>query len=164
MVESLDYYMGQVFAYVEKTDDPRWPGHKLSENTYIIFTSDNGGVLGYTDNAPLVMGKTSAMEGGTRVPLLIVGPNIKAGVQSDVMVNGLDFYPTFVSLAGGELPEDKNLDGCDLTPLLLGDAKDGSLVKHSDGKVRDAMIWHFPHTTDFESTIIEDGFKLSQEL
>ena len=160
MVESLDYYMGQVFAYVENTDDPRWPGHKLSENTYIIFTSDNGGVVGYTDNAPLDMGKTSAKEGGTRVPLLIVGPKIKAGVQSDVMVNGLDFYPTFVSLAGGKLPEDKNLDGCDLTPLLFGDARDGSLVKSSDGEVRDAMIWHFPHTGDFESTIIEDGFKL----
>ena len=42
MVEQLDYYLGQLFAYLETTDDPRWPGHKLSENTYIIFTSDNG--------------------------------------------------------------------------------------------------------------------------
>jgi arylsulfatase A-like enzyme len=41
MVEMLDYYVGQVFDYLETTDDPRWPGHKLSENTYIIFTSDN---------------------------------------------------------------------------------------------------------------------------
>lgn len=160
MVESLDYYMGQVFSYVENTDDPRWPGHKLSENTYIIFTSDNGGVVGYTDNAPLDMGKTSAKEGGTRVPLMIVGPKIPAGVQSDVMVNGLDFFPTFVSLAGGKLPEDKRLDGCDLAPLLFGDAGDGSLVKDSEGNVRDGMVWHFPHEGDFESTIIEDGFKL----
>jgi len=160
MVESLDYYMEQIFSYVENTEDPRWPGHMLSENTYIIFTSDNGGVVGYTDNVPLDMGKTSAKEGGTRVPLLIVGPEITAGVQSDVMVNGLDFFPTIVSLAGSELPEDKRLDGCDLAPLLLGDATDASLVKDADGEVRNTMVWHFPHATDFESTIIEDGYKL----
>ncbi|MGJ8656435.1 MAG: sulfatase [Akkermansiaceae bacterium] len=160
MVESLDYYLGQVISYVEETEDPRWPGHMLSENTYIVFTSDNGGVVGYTDNAPLDLGKTSAKEGGTRVPLLIVGPKIKAGVESNVMVNGLDFYPTFVSLAGGKLPEDKGLDGCDLVPLLMGDATDGSLVKGSDGEVRDVMVWHFPHNADFESTIIEGGYKL----
>ena len=46
MVEELDYYIGRVFDYLEQTDDPRWPGHKLSENTYIIFTSDNGGMEG----------------------------------------------------------------------------------------------------------------------
>ena len=160
MVESLDYYLGQVFSYVEKTEDPRWPGHMLSENTYIVFTSDNGGVVGYTDNAPLVMGKTSAKEGGTRVPLIIVGPKVPAGVQSDVMVNGLDFYPTFVRLAGGKLPEDKRLDGCDLSPLLFGGATDGSLVKDAEGEVRDLMVWHFPHPDDFESTIIEGGYKL----
>ena len=43
MVEMLDYYVGQLVQYLEQTDDPRWPGHKLIENTYIIFTSDNGG-------------------------------------------------------------------------------------------------------------------------
>ena len=57
MVESLDYYVGQVISYLETTDDPRWPGHKLNENTYLIFTSDNGGMEGgskerYTDNNP----------------------------------------------------------------------------------------------------------------
>ena len=46
MVESLDYYVGQVFQYLDSTEDPRWPGHQLSENTYVIFTSDNGGMEG----------------------------------------------------------------------------------------------------------------------
>ena len=41
MVEMLDHYVGKLFRYLEQTDDPRWPGHKLIENTYIIFTSDN---------------------------------------------------------------------------------------------------------------------------
>ena len=160
MVESLDYYMGQIFSYLETTDDPRWPGHKLSENTYVIFTSDNGGVVGYTDNAPLDKGKTSAKEGGTRVPLMIVGPNIPAGVQSDVMVNGLDFYPTILSLTGTTAPADKHFDGCNIAPLLLGDPTQKDLVKHPDGSVRDTMIWHFPHGSANESTIIQNGYKL----
>lgn len=165
MVESLDYYMGQVFHYLETTEDPRWPGHKLSENTYVIFTSDNGGMEGgpkerYTDNRPLDRGKISAKEGGTRVPLLIAGPGIPAGVQSDVWVNGLDFYPTILSLTGSKLTKEKQLDGCDVAPLLLGDPTDPALVKHSDGSVRDTMMWHFPHGSALESTLREGDFKL----
>ncbi len=165
MVEMLDYYAGKVFTYLEETDDPRWPGHKLSENTYVIFTSDNGGMEGhpgeiYTDNYPLDRGKISAMEGGTRVPLIIVGPGIEAGVQSDVMVNGLDFYPTILSLVGVEQPEGKNLDGRNLEPLLKRDPTDPSLVRNPDGSVRDTMVWHFPHGVAQESTIRIGGYKL----
>jgi arylsulfatase A-like enzyme len=160
MVESLDYYLGQVFQTLETIEDPRWPGHMLSENTYIIFASDNGGVKGYTDNTPLDLGKTSAKEGGIRVPMMIVGPGIAAGVQSDVMVNGLDFYPTILSLTGSERPENKNLDGCDLAPLLLGDSTDPSMVKQSDGSSRDTMMWHFPHSGDLESALIVGDYKL----
>ena len=43
----LDYHMGKVFNYLNSTEDPRWPGHKLAENTYVIFTSDNGGMEGH---------------------------------------------------------------------------------------------------------------------
>ena len=96
MVEQMDYHAGQLFTYLVETEDPRWPGHKLIENTYVIFTSDNGGMEGapdevVTDNIPLDKGKISLKEGGTRVPLIIVGPDIPAGVDSDVMVSGLDF-------------------------------------------------------------------------
>lgn len=165
MVEELDYYIGTIFNYLEETEDPRWPGHKLSENTYVIFTSDNGGMEGspkerYTDNQPLARGKISAMEGGTRVPLIIAGPGIEEGVQTDVIANGLDFYPTILSMAGIEKPADKSLDGCDLTPLLKKDPTDPSLVKHPDGKVRDTMVWHFPHGHALESTIRVGDFKL----
>ncbi|TWU34600.1 Arylsulfatase [Novipirellula aureliae] len=160
MVESLDYYVGQVFQYLETTEDPRWPGHMLSENTYIIFASDNGGVKGYTDNTPLDRGKSSAKEGGTRVPMMIVGPGISAGVQSDVRVNGLDFYPTILSLTGSQRPEGKNLDGCDLAPLLLGDPKDPTMVKDTNGSVRDTTMWHFPHGNSLESTLIVGDYKL----
>ena len=165
MVEELDYYVGQIFDYLDETDDPRWPGHKLSENTYLIFTSDNGGMEGgpkerYTDNRPLEKGKISAMEGGTRVPLIITGPGIPADVQTDVMANGLDFFPTILSMAGITKPADKALDGCDLAPLLHGDPTDPTLVKHPDGSVRDTMVWHFPHGVALESTIREGDYKL----
>jgi arylsulfatase A-like enzyme len=149
MVEQLDYYLGQVFDYLETTEDPRWPGHKLIENTYIIFTSDNGGMEGgdweqITDNYPLDRGKIHVEEGGIRVPFIITGPGIRANVESDVMVNGLDFYPTILSLTGTKKPQGKELDGCDISTLLLNDPTDPSLVKHFDGTVRDTMFWYFP--------------------
>ena len=165
MVEELDHYVGLVLDYLQKTEDPRWLGHQLIENTYLIFTSDNGGMERVpgeiiTDNYPLDRGKISAREGGTRVPLIITGPGIKEGVQSEVMVNGLDFYPTILSLTGAATPEGKSLDGCDLKPLLLGDATDPSLVLEADGTVRDTMVWHFPHSVAMESTIREGDYKL----
>ena len=165
MVEELDYYVGTIFTYLDETEDPRWPGHKLSENTYVIFTSDNGGMEGsskerYTDNEPLARGKISAMEGGTRVPLLIAGPGIGSGEQTDVMANGLDFYPTILSMTKTPKPADKNLDGCDLLPLLQNNPQDAQLVKHADGTTRDSMVWHFPHGSAMESTIRVGDYKL----
>jgi arylsulfatase A-like enzyme len=165
MVEELDYYLGKVFNYLAHTDDPRWPGHKLQENTYLIFTSDNGGMEAsgaevITDNYPLDKGKISAMEGGTRVPLIMTGPGIKANVKSDVMVNGLDFYPTLMSLTGTQKPKGKNFDGADLSSLLLKDATDASLVRDSKEKTRDTMVWHFPNSVAFESTIRIGDYKL----
>ena len=165
MVEELDYYVGQMFNYLEAAEDPRWPGHKLSENTYIIFTSDNGGMErmpgdNITDNYPLDRGKISAMEGGTRVPLIITGPGIDAGVESDVMINGLDFYPTILALTGTQVPEGKKFDGCDISELLKKDPADPKLVKGDDGSVRDTMLWHFPNSQALESTIRMGDYKL----
>lgn len=165
MVEELDYYVGKLFDYLDTTEDPRWPGHMLSENTYIIFTSDNGGMERHpgeiiTDNYPLARGKISAMEGGTRVPLIITGPGIEAGVQSDVMINGLDFYPTILSWTGAPRPEGKEFDGCDISGLLKTDPTDSSLVKDADGSVRDTMVWHFPNSVALESTIRIGDYKL----
>lgn len=165
MVEQLDHYIGQLIAYLEQTDDPRWPGHKLIENTYVIFTSDNGGMEGsrtqvITDNYPLDRGKISLMEGGTRVPLIITGPEVRKGVESDVMVNGLDFYPTILSLTGTKRPEDKQLDGCDLVALLKQDPANPKLVREANGKIRDTLMWHFPNSAALESTIRIGDYKL----
>jgi arylsulfatase A-like enzyme len=166
MVETLDHYVGQLVKFLETTDDPRNPGHKLIDNTYIFFTSDNGGAEGgrghgevFTDNAPLDQGKTSPREGGVRVPFLVAGPSIPAGKESDVMVNGLDFYPTILSLAGVKKPNGKNLDGANLQPLLTGAPDDSSLVLDQHGKPRTEMIWHYPHGNN-QSTIRSGDFKL----
>ena len=165
MVEMLDHYIGQLIHYLEETDDPRWPGHKLVENTYILFTSDNGGMEGHrtqiiTDNYPLDRGKISLMEGGTRVPLIITGPGIPKGAESHVMVNGLDFFPTLLSLTGTQPPEDLELDGCDLAPLLKQDPANPNLVQESCGKARDSMVWHFPNSAALESSIRVGDYKL----
>lgn len=165
MVEMMDHYVGEVFTYLETTEDPRWPGHMLHENTYLIFTSDNGGYEGgpkerITDNYPLDRGKISAMEGGTRVPLIITGPGIAKGIESDVMVNGLDFYPTILSLVGIDKPKNKNLDGSDLSQLLLKDPTNATLVKNRQGTQRNTMMWHFPHGVALESTLRVGDYKL----
>ena len=165
MVETLDHYVGQLVTFLETTDDPRNPGHKLIDNTYIFFTSDNGGVEGskgegVSDNAPLTAGKTSPREGGVRVPFLVAGPGIPAGKESDVVVNGLDFYPTILSMAGVKKPEGKNLDGADLKPLLTGAVEDSSLVLDQNGKPRTEMVWHYPHFGKNQSTIRAGDFKL----
>jgi arylsulfatase A-like enzyme len=165
MVEELDYYVGKLFQVLDTTEDPRWPGHMLIENTYVIFTSDNGGMESMpgeiiTDNYPLDRGKISAMEGGVRVPLIITGPGICAGLESDVMINGLDFYPTILSLTGTPVPAGKQFDGCDISELLKKDPTDPALVKEDDGSVRDTMLWHFPNSVALESTIRIGDYKL----
>ncbi|NDV62062.1 sulfatase [Puniceicoccales bacterium CK1056] len=166
MVETLDYNVGRIVDYLKNTDDPRWPGHKLIENTYIIFTSDNGGkevtgTEGITDNFPLDKGKTHAEEGGIRVPFIVAGGEIPSGITSEVMINGLDIYPTILSLAGLPLPG--RLDGVDLSDLLLSDAQDPTLVKNPDQSERDTMYWHYPHRTAFHSVIRKGGYKLFKE-
>ena len=81
MVEMLDHYIGMLVKYLEKTEDPRNPGKKLIDNTYILFTSDNGGMERVpgeeiTDNFPLDRGKINAREGGVRVPFIITGQEL----------------------------------------------------------------------------------------
>ena len=165
MVEMFDHYVGQIINYLNETPDPRWPGHRLIENTYVILTSDNGGMEKVpneiiTDNFPLDRGKINAREGGVRVPLIIAGPEIKGRQESNVMVNGLDFYPTILSWTDTEVPTGLNLDGCDLSELLEQNPRAGKLVKEKNGKPRNTMVWHFPHGVAQQSTLRLGGWKL----
>ncbi len=166
MVTTLDWSLGRVVDVLKKTDDPRNPGKKLYETTYIIFSSDNGAVEKangdiVTDNFPLDEGKKYAQEGGIRVPMLIAGPNIPKGKTFDGLVNQLDFYPTILNLTESEISKEysSNLDGLDISDVLLNN---GNTVKNKDGKVREDLWWHFPHNKDgqMQSAIRSGDYKL----
>ena len=164
MVTTVDWSLGKVMAYLDKTDDPRHPGKKLSETTYVFFSSDNGGAEKrgaeiLSDNAPLKYGKSHAEDGGVRVPLLVKGPGIAAESHYDTPVNQLDFFPTFLSLTGAEIEEENfnNLSGLDISPVLHGSA---SKVVDASGQERDHLFWHFPHGSQMVSAVRSGDFKL----
>jgi len=129
MVYSMDQAVGTILDTLEELG--------RAEDTLIIFTSDNGGLMGPTSNAPLRDGKGSPYEGGIRVPLLVRWPGVvPAGAVSDSPVTSVDLLPTIVDAVGAARP-DATLDG-------------ESLVAHciSGGEIaleRDALFWHYPH-------------------
>lgn len=128
MVESVDQAVGRIRAKLEEL--------KISGKTVIIFTSDNGGLLGPTDNAPLRSGKGNPYEGGVRVPLIVHWPGItRAKSVSAVPVSSIDYFPTICRAAGIKPPADVVIDGVDLMPVLKG----------GDSLDREDIFWHFPH-------------------
>lgn len=124
-VEAVDHNVGRIVESLAKL--------KLTENTYVVFTSDNGGTDRYT--APLNGGKGQLYEGGIRVPLAITGPGIKnPGNKTDVPVASIDLYPTLLELAGLPAPSGQVQDGLSMVPLLKGE----QTLK------RERLFWHFP--------------------
>ncbi len=133
MTENLDESLGALMAKLYELG--------LTENTYLFYTSDNGGEVyrNPTNNLPLRKGKTHTWEGGIRVPLIVRGPGIEAGSSSDVAVSGYDFFATFAELLGIEAPLPEDQDGGSLVPVLRA-AGSGSVERAS----RD-FIWYYPH-------------------
>ncbi|MBD8490881.1 sulfatase [Echinicola sp. CAU 1574] len=111
----------------------------IRENTYIIYTSDNGTYPTSNPsniNGPLHGWKASLWEGGTRVPFMIDGPGISAG-RLEQQVVGYDLFPTICEWLGiHELPE--GYDGGSLANLLNGKSK-------SVERPNDFLVFHFPH-------------------
>jgi N-acetylglucosamine-6-sulfatase len=85
------------------------------ENTYIFFSSDNGFHMG---QHRLLLGKNTAFEEDIRVPLLVRGPNIPAGIKLQALAGNVDLASTFAEIAGVETPD--FVDGRSLIPLLAG--------------------------------------------
>ncbi len=143
ITEDLDTGVGRVLDAIERLG--------LTENTYVIYMSDNGG----TGRGTLAGSKGTLFEGGLRVPLIVRGPGIKAGSWSHVPVVGYDLYPTFLEWAGiDERPEP--LEGGSLAKLLAG------AVGHVE-RARPELVFHFPHYqngTTPQSAIYADGYKL----
>lgn len=113
-VEEIDWSTGELLKTLEH--------HGLSQNTIVIFTSDNGsnGRNGGS-NKPLAGAKGGTMEGGMRVPMLIRWPKmIPAGSSCDALCSTMDFLPTFCALVGAALPT-RPLDGHNILPLLTAE-------------------------------------------
>jgi arylsulfatase A-like enzyme len=133
LVESLDDSIGRLQAGLEELG--------LNERTVIIFTSDNGGLLGnprnpVTGNLGLRAGKGSAYEGGVRVPLIVKWPGVtRPGAICEVPVISVDLYPTLMEIAGLRSSKGHSLDGESLTKLLRG----GRKLSRTD------LFWHYPH-------------------
>jgi arylsulfatase A-like enzyme len=129
----------------------------IAENTFIIFTSDNGG--GFRGNAPLRGGKGSLYEGGIRMPSMVRGPGIRPGTYCDVPIVQWDFLQTFYDLAGGTQPLPSELDGGSLRDVFMRGNK-GKVTRNTT-----PLVFHFPwHTGDPESAVRMGDYKLIKNL
>ena len=112
-VECIDWATDAILYELEKLG--------LTEDTLIIFTSDNGANK-FGINSPLRGGKGSTWEGGQRVPCIMRWPGkIPAGAVCSELASAMDFYPTLTKLCGGVLPQDRIIDGKDIDSLMFAE-------------------------------------------
>ncbi|MBS0208367.1 MAG: arylsulfatase [Planctomycetes bacterium] len=140
VIHELDDSVGKVLATLDRL--------KLTDNTLVIFSSDNGGVMddGYEDtgsfdyhpNAPLRGDKGMLYEGGNRVPFLARWPgHIKPGATSAALFALLDMSATFAAIVDVKIPSGQCRDSVNVLPVLLGQSSTG----------RDNFIAHIGGTT-----------------
>jgi len=128
VIEEIDFNVGRIIDAVNEL--------KVADNTYVLFTSDNGPWLIKNKNhadghlpsdhggsaGPLRSGKVSTFEGGVRVPCIVWAPNrTPKGATCDSITTTMDVLPTLAKLAGAKPPEDRVIDGEDISPLLHGE-------------------------------------------
>ena len=128
VIEEIDFNVGRILDAINDMG--------LADNTYVLFTSDNGpwliknkdhqdGHLSTDDGGsagPLRSGKVSTFEGGVRVPCIVWGPGrVPAGKTCDSIASTLDVLPTLAALAGAEVPTDRVIDGEDIRHLFQGE-------------------------------------------
>lgn len=127
MLESVDDGVGKIMKTLDELG--------LAENTLVIFTSDNGGEHGVTSNAPLWIGKSTIYEGGLRVPAIFRWKGrIVENATSNAQISTVDYFPTFLQLAGVKPDAKQPMDGTSLTTLF---AKNGKLKPRP-------LFWHYP--------------------
>lgn len=113
-IEYLDWGMKQIVQTLERQN--------LRDNTLIVFTSDNGGVLQFGSNGSLRGQKGDVYEGGMRVPCIVNWPSaIRGENDRSSMMTTMDLLPTFAALAGVELHPGRLIDGEDYSEILFGD-------------------------------------------
>jgi N-acetylglucosamine-6-sulfatase len=124
------------------------------ENTYIFYTTDNGFISGQHK----LIQKVKHYDEAVRVPLVVRGPGIPAGVQIASLVSGVDFAPTFLELA--KVPDTIPRDGRSFVPLLGGvepaDWRQSMLVEHTNAQHQ----WDMVRTKRYTYVEFTDGDKL----
>jgi uncharacterized sulfatase len=153
MIRALDRSVGRVLQALEDNG--------LSENTLVIFTSDNGGAgyIGLPDiNRPYRGWKLNHFEGGTHVPFMARWPaRIPPGSVMAAPVHHMDVFQTAAAAAWARVPTDRKLDGVDLLPFVTGERAgvphDG--VPH-DGVPHQTLFWR----EGYQQTVLHDGWKL----
>jgi arylsulfatase A-like enzyme len=138
LVEGMDKSLGDIINYLEKNG--------LDKDTYILFTSDNGGLSlkgsrsgePHTQNLPLKQGKGSLYEGGIRVPMIAAGPQIKPGSVSKQYIVSEDYFTTILQMANAFPKTMKQVvDGINFLPVLQGKQKIIDQQK--------SIVWHYPN-------------------
>jgi arylsulfatase A-like enzyme len=128
MLESIDDGVGMIARKLDQLN--------LTDNTIIVFTSDNGGETNVTSNAPLRGGKSQLYEGGIRVPLIIRWPaRVPGNSLCRAPTVNTDFYPTFLAASGIQLDPKQHLDGVSILSILQNPR--ASLQ-------RNTFYWHYP--------------------
>jgi len=119
VIEHIDSEVGRLLDTLDEL--------KLTDNTYVIYTTDNGPWLRFKHHGgsagPLREGKGTTFEGGQRVPCLIRGPGIPAGTVCGELMGTIDVLPTIAAITGKPLPGDKKIDGLDASGLWTGKTK-----------------------------------------
>ena len=194
VVEEFDHETGRLLDALEELD--------MAGNTLVIYTSDNGpwNQDAYTvrkrineryvnwkeehanfenddifwgESGPLRNGKGSCYEGGLRVPCIVRWPGkVPADQVSDAIFATIDFLPTFATLTGAGIPEDRKIDGVDQTNLLLGKSDEGSrdnffyvnAYRKGNWKYLAAEHNMFGYARDNERKIEEELYDLSVDL
>jgi arylsulfatase A-like enzyme len=149
IIEEIDASTGQILAALEKAG--------VSDDTLVVFTSDNGPWLNYGDHAgsalPLKEGKGTMWEGGCRVPCVMRMPGvIPAGAVSDEIAGTIDLLPTIAELCGAQAPE-RAIDGRSLVSHLRDPASSSPRQDYLFYYIRDLQAvrqgkWklHLPHS------------------
>ncbi len=151
MVSAVDNGVGTVLEKLKQLN--------LTENTIVIFLSDNGGPENDngSDNGPLRAGKGSLYEGGIRVPFAIQWPaQIKAGSRYDLPVISLDIFATVsANIKNAAMPKNK-LDGVNLIPYIKG-TKQGAPHEYLFWRQFDPRNYAVLHQSGLKEVVIKDS-------
>ena len=141
MLEDLDHEVGRVLAALKK--------HKLEENTLVIFVSDNGGFARAANMGPLNGAKSTTLEGGIRVPLIMRWPGrIRPATTSQQVSAPFDLTRSILNLAGAKVPAEQ-LDGFDLVKHITEGRKDFARTLFWRGK-RGERTWSAVRSGDLK--------------